>query len=116
METIILKTTYRGINGKTERRHIYTTDTDIDQEERAKRDHQIVQNDLEFADDTQLFIAKDTHEQMCGRIGNYDISTETRHLAIQWGKLSCYDEKDTNWKNPPPRPLIRYNTIIQEPS
>ena len=44
-------------------------------------------NDLEYAEGTHLLIEKDTHEQMCGRIGNYDISTETRELKIQWGKV-----------------------------
>ena len=66
METIVLKTTYRGINGKTERKHIYTTDTDIDQEEKTKRDHQIIQNDLEFADGAQLFIEK-IHANKCAK-------------------------------------------------
>ena len=93
METITLKTTYRGINGKAERQHLYTTDVDMGQEEKTKRDHQIIQNDLEFADDAQLFIEKDTRGQMCERIGNYDIATETRHLTIQWGEVELIRER-----------------------
>ena len=29
-------------------------------------------------------MGKDTREQMCERLGNYDISTETSELKIQW--------------------------------
>ena len=47
---------------------------------------QIVQNDLEYADDTQLLIERDKHGQLCERIGHYDISTEPRELKIQWAK------------------------------
>ena len=86
VETIILKTTYRRTNGKTERQQLHTIDIDVGQEEKIKRDHQIIQNDIEFADDTRLCVEKDTQEQMCERIGNYDIVTETRHRAIQWKK------------------------------
>ena len=49
--------------------------------------NQIVQNDLEYANDTQLLIERDTHGQMCERMGNYDIETETRELKIQWAKV-----------------------------
>ena len=66
METIILKTTYRRISGKAERQHLYTTDTDMGKEEKIKRDHQIIQNDLEFADDTQLCIEK-IHVGKCAK-------------------------------------------------
>ena len=31
---------------------------------------QIIQNDIEYADGPQLLIGKDTHEQLCDRIGN----------------------------------------------
>ena len=48
---------------------------------------QIIQNDIGYADDTQLLIEKDTHEQLCERIGNYDIAAETRELKIQWAQL-----------------------------
>ena len=47
---------------------------------------QIIQNDLEYADYTQLLIESDTHKQLCGRIGNYDIAAATRGLKIQWGE------------------------------
>ena len=40
------------------------------------KDH-IVPNDLEYADDTQILIDKDTHEKLCERIGNYDIAMDT---------------------------------------
>ena len=52
-----------------------------------EKENQIAQNGLEYADDTQLLIEKDTHEQMCAGIGNYDISTETRELKIRWAKV-----------------------------
>ena len=61
------------------------------QTEKAKQategtENQIIQNDIEYADDTQLLRERGTHGQMCERIGNYDISTETRELKIQWPK------------------------------
>ena len=49
-----------GISDKKERQHLCTTDIDMNQEEQTKRSRQIIQNDLEYADDTQLFIEKDT--------------------------------------------------------
>ena len=62
-----------------------TIETQIIKEENPEEGnkHEIVQNALEFADDTQLFIEHDTEEQMNERIGNYDIVTETRRLTIQ---------------------------------
>ena len=50
-------------------------------------ENQIIQNDLEYAGDTQLLMGRDTHEQMCERIGNYDIETETRDLKIRCAKV-----------------------------
>ena len=49
--------------------------TDIIQPIGGKED-QIIQNDLEYADDTQVLIERYTHEQLCERIGNYDAETE----------------------------------------
>ena len=42
-----------------------------------------IQDDVEYADDNTLFIEQDSHDLMCERMGNYDISTETRAQRIQ---------------------------------
>ena len=47
-----------------EKQQIYTTNTATEQKEKTQRDRRIVQNGLEFADDTQLFIEK-THTNKC---------------------------------------------------
>ena len=47
----------------------------------------LIQDDPEYADGAQLLIQRDTNEQLCKSIVNYDISTETRELKIQWAKL-----------------------------
>ena len=111
METIILKTTYRGINDKKERQYLHTRDTDMNQEKGKRQDRQIIQNDLEYADDAQLFIEKGTRGQMCERIGDYDIATETRQLNIQWGKVELLRRvrRKLREKLPPPFDRIRHN-------
>ena len=47
----------------------------------------LMQDDVGYADDAQLFIENDNREQICERRRNYDISTETRELEIQWAKV-----------------------------
>ena len=96
METTILKATYRRISGKTERQHLYITDTDMGQEGKIKRAHQIIQNDLEFADDAQLFIEK-IHTNKCSK-GSETTTYQQKQDTSQYNgtKLSCYDEKDAN--------------------
>ena len=42
---------------------------------------------MEYADEAALFIENDNRDQMCERIGNYDISTEIRVRKIQWVKV-----------------------------
>ena len=81
MATVITQTTYRGINNKTENRNLNNGDSDMRREREKEQNHQIVQNALEYANDAQIFIAKGTHEQICERLGNYDIITATRHCA-----------------------------------
>ena len=61
-----------------------------------------MQNDVDNADGAQLLIEKDTHEQMCARIGNYDIATETRELKIQWGKVKLLRHERHRLKRKPP--------------
>ena len=46
-----------------------------------------MQDDVGYADDAQLFIENDNREQICERRRNYDISTETRELEIQWATV-----------------------------
>ena len=50
----------------------------------AEKADLLIQDDLEYADDANLLIGRDTHFQSCERMGNYDISTETREPIIQW--------------------------------
>ena len=59
-----------------------------------------MQNDLEYSDDTKLLIEKDTREQMCERIGKYDISTETRELKIQWANVELLRREKHKLRKP----------------
>ena len=74
--------------------------------------YKIVQNALEFADDTQLFIEQDTEEQMNERIGNYDIVTDTRRLMIQWDKVELLRKGTDKQKYdlPPPFDEIKHKS------
>ena len=40
------------------------------------------QDEIEYADNATVLIEKDTRGKMRGRVGNYDIVTETRELKI----------------------------------
>ena len=48
----------------------------------------LIQDDMGYADDATLLIEKDTHGQIFGRMGNYDVITEARELNIQ-RKMYC---------------------------
>ena len=80
-KTITLETTPQNRQRKGETTILYKR-----KKKCRQRKSQIVQNDIEYADDTQLLIGKDARGQMCERIGNYAISTGTRELKIQWKK------------------------------
>ena len=75
---------------------VWEDDTNHNDAKKNINEQQIVQNALEFADDTQLFIEHDTDEQTNERIGNYDIVTETRRLAIQWSKVELLRRENAN--------------------
>ena len=47
----------------------------------------LIQDDAEYADDATLFVETDDREQMCERVGNYDIATETREIKIQFDNV-----------------------------
>ena len=66
---------------------------------------QIVQNDVEYSGDAKLLISKDTHEQLCERIGNYDISAETRELEIQSIKVEILRRGENKLTRPLPAPF-----------
>ena len=44
----------------------------------------LIQDDADYADGSTLFMESDNREQMCDRVGNYDIESETRRVEIQW--------------------------------
>ena len=46
----------------------------------------LIKDDIEYAHDASVFIQEVAHEQMCERMGNYDIITETIELKIHWRK------------------------------
>ena len=69
-----------------------------EEKQENENEYKIVQNALEFADDTQLFIEHDSEEQMNERIGNYDIVTETRRLTIQWSKVELLKKGNNKQK------------------
>ena len=105
--TIMIGTEYRKTNNNRE--------TQIIKEENPEEGnkHKIVQNALEFADDTQLLIEHDTEEQMNERVGNYDIVTETRRLQLHRGKVVLL-RKGTNRQKedmPPPFNEVKRESI-----
>ena len=75
-----------------------------------KQTDPIIKDDLEYADDTRLLIENDNRGQMCERIGNYDISTETREIEIQWAKvlLLAHAGREPKEELPPPFDQIRF--------
>ena len=77
----------------------------------------LIQDDVGYPDDATLFIEKDTCEQMCDRMGNYDIVTETRELKIQWLNvlLVIHAGRGPKEELPPPFGQIKFTkggTII----
>ena len=79
-----------------------------------KKQH-IIQDDLEYEDDTQLLMGNDTRGQMCEKLGNYDIVTESRHLVIQWVKVELLRREKHNLSKPLPPPFGKINKAVQEP-
>ena len=53
----------------------------------------------------------DNREEMCERLGNYDVSTETRELKIQWGNvlLIVHTGREPKEELPPPFDKIKYS-------
>ena len=82
--SITIGTEYRRAETNNEMQVLRAGNTDQEEANNGETNQRKVQNALEFADDTQLFIENGTEEQMNERIGNYDIVTETRRLTIQW--------------------------------
>ena len=70
----------------------------------------LIEDDVEYADDAQLFMGNDNREQMCERMGNCDISTETRELKIQWPKVLqlVHAGRAPEEEMPPPFDQIRF--------
>ena len=70
------------------------------------------QDDLEYADDANLHIEHDAREQLFERMGNYDISTETRDLKIQWVNvlLRTHAGSEPAEELPPPFDQIMLST------
>ena len=77
----------------------------------AEQENYIIQDDVEYADDAQLFMEKDTHEQMCARLGNYSISSETRELNIQRINvlLLVHAGREPKEATPPPFDQIKFS-------
>ena len=70
----------------------------------------VIQDNVGYDDGATLFIENDTREQMCERMGNYDISTETREIEIQWAKvlLLAHAGREPKEELPPPFDQIRF--------
>ena len=66
---------------------------------------------MEYADDTHLFMEQDDHGGMCEGLGNYDISTETRELEIQWVNvlLLVHTGREPKEETPPPFDQIKFS-------
>ena len=90
--TVILETSLTKTQDAKSGRGAQRFMTEKHNRQRRKK-NQIVQNDLEYA---QLLMGSDTHEQMCERMGNYDIATETRELKIQWIKVELLRNEEIN--------------------
>ena len=92
---------------------LWEENTDQEEMNNGKNNRRIVQNALEFAGDTQLFIEHDTEEQMNERVGNYDIVTETRRLTIQWSKVELLRKGTDKQKYdlPPPFNEIKHKSV-----
>ena len=97
-KTIITGTTYRKKNDRGEKQFFDETDGKQTNADMQKKQH-IIQDDLEYADDTQLLMGNDTRGQMCERLGNYDIVTESRHLVIQWVKVELLRRENARSAN-----------------
>ena len=95
MRAIIIGGSIQRTGKETGKQKFQTGETKQSPEE---KENQIVQSDIEYADDTHLLIENDTHGQMCARIGNYDISTETRELKIQLGQSGTAETCDAQDK------------------
>ena len=54
-------------------------------------------------------MGEDNHEQMCERLGNYDISTETSELKIQWINVLLLVHAGREPKEEMPPPFDRIN-------
>ena len=93
-----------GKSKKTQRLRTRTSRDGADPED------YIIPDDVEYADAAQLFIEKDTHGQMCERLGNYDISAETRELKIQWiNVLIVHLGREHKEEMPPPFGQIKFS-------
>ena len=55
-------------------------------------------------------MGKDDHGQMCERLGDYDISTETSELKIQWTKVLplVHAVREHKAEMPPPFDQIKF--------
>ena len=95
MKTIAIGAHYRKMENN-EKQTLRNDDINRKNTKKNINEQQIVQNALEFADDTQLFIEHDTTEQMNEGIGNYDIVTEKRRLTIQWSKVELLRRGNAN--------------------
>ena len=72
----------------------------------------LIQDDVGCADGATLFMTRDNREQMCDRVGNYDISTEARELKIQWINvlLLMHAGIEPQEELPPPIGQIKFST------
>ena len=98
-KTNITGTTYREKNDRNEKQFFDETDGKKQTNTDMQKKQHIIQDDLEYADDTQLLMGNDTRGQMCGGLGNYDIATESRHIVIQWIKVELLRRENTRSAN-----------------
>ena len=72
----------------------------------------LIQDDIEYAYDATVLIENGTNEQICERMGRYDIITETRELDVQWGNalILTRANKRPQKRLPPPFCQIKYRS------
>ena len=92
--TIIIETHLEGSVWTQRGKEIHQVQTNEATQTKEGTKHHIIQNEIEYADDTKLLIEKDTHGRLCERIENYDIITETRDLKIQWAIVEILKQRE----------------------
>ena len=70
--------------------------------------------DIEFAEAATVLIDQDSYEQICGRMVNYDVVTETRDLEIEWENALLLTKNSKILENSCHIPLSKSNARMAD--